>query len=44
MFALADPPIQRYSLGHLTIIDVPAAKALKTIAVGRVPYGVVIAE
>ena len=28
----------------LTIIDVPAAKALKTVRVGRVPYMAVLAE
>ena len=28
----------------LTVIDVATAKALKTIAVGRVPYGAVVVE
>ena len=28
----------------LTIIDVASAKALKTVKVGRVPYGVVVVE
>jgi YVTN family beta-propeller protein len=28
----------------LTIVDVPAAKALKTVPVGRVPYGVLLVE
>lgn len=28
----------------VTVVDVPAAKALKSIPVGRVPYGVVIVE
>ena len=32
MFALADPPIQRYSLGHLTIIDVPTPELVRIAA------------
>ena len=28
----------------MTVVDVAAAKPLKTIAVGRVPYGVVVVE
>ena len=28
----------------LTVVDVPGAKPIKTVPVGRVPYGVVVVE
>jgi YVTN family beta-propeller protein len=28
----------------LTVVDVPGAKPVKTVPVGRVPYGVVVVE